>query len=131
MDFLTNEPQYKTIPVNDFPCCEQRPAATAVFPRASGEAPRAAETLRHPAAERKEQHRGVKNAMQLPEHGGLALKHFASVRASERCARCREGPEPPVLCGFASPEQLRLKEVCRTDEVPSVFFLFLSSPGQL
>ena len=82
MDFLTNEPQYKTIPVNDFPCCEQRPAATAVFPRASGEAPRAAETLRHPAAERKEQHRGVKNAMQLPEHGGLALKHFASERAS-------------------------------------------------
>jgi len=119
MDFLTNEPQYKTIPVNDFPCCEQRPAATAVFPRASGEAPRAAETLRHPAAERKEQHRGVKNAMQLPERGGFALKHFAS----ERHARSREGPEPPVLYGFASPEQLRLEEVCCSDEVPSVSFV--------
>jgi len=52
-------------------------------------------------------------------------------RASERHARSREGPEPPVLYGFASPEQLRLEEVCRTDEVPFVFFLFLSSPGQL
>jgi len=53
----------------------ERPAATAVFPRASREAPRAAETLGHPAAERKEQHRGVKNAMQLPEHDGLALNY--------------------------------------------------------
>lgn len=57
--------------------------------------------------------------MQLPACGGFALMHFASERAA--CARSREGPEPPVLYGFASPEQLRLEEVCCTVEVPSDF----------
>jgi len=71
-----NLSSYSTIPVNDCPCYEQRPTATAVIPRASGEAPRAAEALRHPAPEHKEQHRGVTNAMQLPERGGLCFEAF-------------------------------------------------------
>lgn len=115
---------YLTIHVNNCPWCEQRSTATAIIPRASGEAPGVAETLRHPAAECKKQHR-VKNATTC---GGLR-EHFAS----EWHAKSREGLNLEkglnLLYVFASLQQLRLEEVCCTDEVPSV--LLSSSPGQL
>ncbi|KAL6846945.1 hypothetical protein ACP4OV_022798 [Aristida adscensionis] len=51
------DPQWTSIILS---CWERRPATTTLIPRTSGEAPRTAKTLRHPATECKEQHRGVK-----------------------------------------------------------------------